>query len=197
MRNTKFFAALLVVLVGIGSLGFSEEAIIGKGIMDKAQLADILIAGNPSLDPSFAQDFAALYILEAAEEGVNHDVAFTQMCLETGYLKFDGLVTLESNNFGGIGVIDTQKRGATFPSVLLGVRAHIQHLKGYATKEPLAQTRVDPRYYNIFHGSAPTLSDLTGRWSVNLAYGDALHNLLADHYLLAFGHTRPELVTLK
>jgi hypothetical protein len=173
------FATLVVALVGVQ--GFADSgAIMGQGQLTKMQLADILIAENKTLDDGFARDFAQLYILEAAAEGVNHDIAFSQMCLETNFLKFDGLVTLESNNFGGIGVIDERNRGVQFPSVLKGVRAQIQHLKGYATKEPLAQTRVDPRYYNILHGSAPSIYDLAGLWSTDLAYGEKLRNVTRE-----------------
>jgi hypothetical protein len=193
MRKT-IFATLMVALAGVMVQGFAESpradlaavipasgAIMGKGQLDKMQLADILVAENKTLDKGFARDFAQLYILEAAAEGVNHDIAFSQMCLETNFLLFDGLVTMDSNNFGGIGVIDQQNRGERFPSVLKGVRAQIQHLKGYATKEPLAQARVDPRYYNILHGSAPSIYDLSGLWSTDLAYGENLRNVTREN----------------
>jgi hypothetical protein len=190
MRKT-IFATIIVALVGLGIQGFAESpkanlvaaisasggAIMGHGKLDKTQLAALLVAENPALASRFAQDFAELYIREAAAEGVNHDIAFSQMCVETNFLRFDGLVTMESNNFGGIGVLDEQNRGVTFPSVLNGVRAQIQHLKGYATKAPLAQARVDPRYYNIFHGSAPVIYDLSGRWTTDMAYGERLRNV--------------------
>ncbi|GHV76369.1 hypothetical protein AGMMS49942_11900 [Spirochaetia bacterium] len=187
-------ATLVVALAGVAVQGFASEspksnlvaaipssgAIMGKGQLTRVQLADVLLAENPALDKGFARDFSQMYITEAAAEGVNHDIAFSQMCVETNFFKFDGLVTRESNNFGGIGVIDDQNRGVLFPSTLIGVRAQIQHLKGYATKEPLAQARVDPRYYNIFHGSAPLISDLSGRWSTNIAYGESLRNVTRE-----------------
>jgi hypothetical protein len=193
MRKT-IFATLVVALVGVMVQGFAESpkadlaavipasgAIMGKGALTETEMAGILTAENKALDSAFAREFARLYVLEAAAEGVNHDIAFSQMCLETNFLKFGGLVTLESNNFGGIGVIDEQNRGVRFPSVLKGVRAQIQHLKGYATKEPLAQARVDPRYYNIFHGSAPSIYDLSGLWSTDMAYGENLRNVIREN----------------
>ena len=36
-------------------------------------------------------------------KGSNSDVAFAQMCLETGFLRFGGLVTMDMNNFCGLG----------------------------------------------------------------------------------------------
>jgi hypothetical protein len=188
------FATLVVVLIGVGIQGFAESpreslvaaipasgAIMGKGRLDRMQLADVLVTENPALEKGFAQDLAQLYIEEAAAEGVNHDIAFSQMCLETNFLKFDGLVTLESNNYGGIGVINEANRGVRFSSVLKGVRAQIQHLKGYATTDALVKERVDPRYYNIFLGSAPSISDLAGRWSTDVAYGDSLRNVSREN----------------
>ncbi|GHT70328.1 lipoprotein [Spirochaetia bacterium] len=190
----KLILATLVVALGVAVQGFAESpksnlvaaipssgAIMGKGRLNTMQLADVLLAENPALDKGFAQDFSRMYITEAAAEGVNHDIAFSQMCVETNFFKFDGLVTRDSNNFGGIGVIDEQNRGVRFPSALMGVRAQIQHLKGYATKDPLAQARVDPRYYNILHGSAPLISDLSGRWSANITYGEDLRNVTGEN----------------
>jgi hypothetical protein len=161
----------------VAAISASGGTIMGHGKLDKAQLGALLVAENPALTSGYAKNFAEIYIKEAAAEGVNHDIAFSQMCVETNFLRFDGLVTRESNNFGGIGVIDEQNRGVAFPSVLNGVRAQIQHLKGYATKSPLAQARVDPRYYNIVHGSAPAIYDLSGRWSTDMAYGETLRNV--------------------
>jgi hypothetical protein len=190
MRKT-IFATLVVALLGVGIQGFAESpgtklaaaipasgAIMGKGQLDKNQLAAVLTTENKALKSDYARDFAQMYIQEAATEGVNHDVAFSQMCKETNYLKFDGLVTKESNNFGGIGAISEQNRGVRFSSALIGVRAQIQHLKGYATREPLAQARVDPRYNTIYHGSAPSIYDLSGRWSSDVAYGENLRNVM-------------------
>jgi len=50
-------------------------------------------------------------------------VAFVQMCLETGFLRFGNLVTEEMNNFCGLGAIDEDNRGLWFGTEQLGVRA--------------------------------------------------------------------------
>ena len=57
------------------------ENIIVTGVLNGSQMAMILTNKNTDVDPSFAKDFALLYIQEAAAEGVNHDIAFSQMCL--------------------------------------------------------------------------------------------------------------------
>jgi hypothetical protein len=196
MRKT-IFATLAVALVTLASVriqGFAESprailtaaipssgAIMGQGKLSRAQLADILLTENQTLDAEFTRAFSGLYIQEAAAEGVNHDVAFYQMCRETNFLKFDGLVTKESNNFGGIGVVDERHRGVQFPSAQIGVRAQIQHLKGFASREPLAQARVDPRYFTIYHGSAPSIYKISGLGSTELAYGENLRNAIREN----------------
>lgn len=43
----------------------------------------------------------------------------------------------------------------SYPDVRTGVRAQIQHLKAYATADPLAQECVDDRYEYVQKGSAP------------------------------------------
>ncbi len=45
--------------------------------------------------------------------------------------------------------------GNSYPDVRTGVRAQIQHLKAYATDEPLNQTCVDNRYEYVKKASAP------------------------------------------
>jgi hypothetical protein len=69
------------------------------------------------------------YVQEAAAEGVNHDLAFCQMCLETNYLNFGGAVKPEQFNFGDIEIISPTNSGISFPDARTGIRAQIQHLK--------------------------------------------------------------------
>ncbi|GHU38848.1 lipoprotein [Spirochaetia bacterium] len=163
------------------------ENILGKGLLSDNQMIDFLLAKNPELDTAFAKRLSALYIKEAAAEGVNHDIAFSQMCTETNFLKFNKIVTREQNNFGGIGALSARLRGESFPSEQIGVRAQIQHLKGYATAKPLTQKKVDPYYDYITIGSAPTIYSLSQMWSTDAQYGDKIENVLDDVYALAFG----------
>ena len=93
------------------------------------------------------------------------------MCLETGFLRFGGDVIPQQNNFAGLGSIGGGAETASFPSARIGVRAHIQHLKAYASLEPLVNEVVDPRFRFITRGIAPSIYQLSGRWSVDLDYG--------------------------
>ncbi|MBK1987088.1 N-acetylmuramoyl-L-alanine amidase [Sphaerospermopsis aphanizomenoides BCCUSP55] len=130
-------------------------------------------------------DIPKLYREEAAVEGVNHDIAFCQMCLETGFLRFGSDVKPQQNNFAGLGAIGGGTEAASFPSARIGVRAHIQHLKAYASLEPLVQQEVDPRFRFVTRGIAPSVDQLSGRWSADLDYGTKIKAMLNRLYVSA------------
>ncbi|GHV83051.1 lipoprotein [Spirochaetia bacterium] len=165
----------------------SPDSILGAGQVKTENLANFLLKKNPSLDKSFVFDFAKLYVEEAKIEGVNSDVAFSQMCLETGYLSYGGLVTPDMNNFCGLGAIGPEQKGERFPSPRIGVRAQIQHLKAYATEEPPKLTLVDPRYKWVRYGSAPDIYGLAGTWASDKNYGKKLKAILDNLYEVSFG----------
>ncbi|MDR2923915.1 MAG: glucosaminidase domain-containing protein [Treponema sp.] len=167
------------------------EEIMGKGMAAEEKLALFLMYNNTKIDSSFARSLAGYYIEEAAAEGVNHDVAFAQMCLETGSLHYGGLVTPDMNNFCGLGSTGAPgpngpERGNIFPDPRTGVRAHIQHLKAYASKEPLNQNLVDPRYGYVRLGISPTIHGLAGRWAADTLYSKKLAAILKEIYEFSF-----------
>jgi hypothetical protein len=164
----------------------APEQILGRGLVAAEKLAGFLLSVNAGADRSFVRNLAALYIEECTAEGINHDVAFSQMCLETGYLRYGGLVSPSMNNFCGLGSIGPGQNGERFPSPRIGVRAHIQHLKGYATSAPLNGDLVDPRYRWIKYGSAPTIHELAGRWASDREYGNKIASILERLYGYAF-----------
>jgi len=142
--------------------------IIGKSEVTAHQMAEYLIAKNPSSKP-WALEYAQLYLEEGNIEGVRGDGAWIQSCKETGNFKFVGgtAVTFDQNNFCGLGVTKMGLKGHSFSTPRLGIRAQIQHLKGYATSSPLKQVCVDPRYNYINpKGKAPRFEDLAGKWAV-------------------------------
>ncbi|MDR0539454.1 MAG: glucosaminidase domain-containing protein [Spirochaetaceae bacterium] len=171
-------------------------AIMGRGSLSVDEMADWLTSANPEIDSDFARDFAALYIHESALEGVNHDVAFSQMCLETGFLRFDRLVSQDMNNFGGLGAVNAMTPGERFATVGIGVRAQIQHLKAYGSTIPLTQKLVDPRYGYVRYGSAPTIYELSGKWAADTAYGEKLKSIIDRAYFMAEKNSRPDVLTL-
>ena len=159
---------------------------MGEGLVGSEKLTAFLLLNNSGADINFVDALSYLYVEEAAAEGVNHDTAFAQMCLETGFLRYGGLVTPDKNNFCGLGAIGPEQPGLAFPDPRTGVRAHIQHLKAYASTEPLNQALVDPRYQYVRRGSSPTIHGLTGTWAVDTAYSDKISGILKRLYDFAF-----------
>jgi hypothetical protein len=72
--------------------------------------------------------------------------------------------------------------GASFDDQRTGVRAHIQHLKAYASNAPLFQTVVAPRFHLVARGVAPVLSQLTGRWAIDPLYDRKILALIRRLY---------------
>ena len=159
------------------------DLIMGRGVMSPGQLVSFFLENNSDADEVRVARLAALYIEESAVEGVNADVAFVQMCLETGFLRFGGLVSPEQNNFCGLGATGPGEPGLFFPDERTGVRAHIQHLKGYGSTEPLVGEQVDPRYTYISpKGKSPGIAGLAGTWAADPLYAVKLSDLLESLY---------------
>lgn len=162
------------------------QHIMSSGRLNAAQLATFVIVTAADGDAARAARLAPLYIAEAQREGVNHDIAFAQMILETGFLQFKGLVSPQMNNFCGLGATSPKQTGHVFPDEQTGIRAHIQHLKAYASKEPLAGELIDPRYHFVTpKGKAPTIDALTGTWAQDPQYAAKIKSLLKRMYYSA------------
>jgi hypothetical protein len=167
----------------------APEQILGQGQIPQDKLVRFLENVNPQVEKDFVENLARYYREEADVEGVNHDVAFAQMCLETGFLRYGGLVTPDMNNFCGLGTIGPGQNGERFSEPRIGVRAHIQHLKAYATDAPLKQELVDPRYRWVRYGSAPTIHGLTGTWATDKSYAEKIAAILERLYQFTYGET--------
>ena len=163
--------------------------IIGKAECTASQMARYLLKVNPSAQ-AWALKYAQLYLEEGEAEGVRGDGAWIQACKETHYFLFDmgTAVTFDQNNFCGLGVTKKGMKGASFDTPRLGIRAHIQHLKGYGSAMPLVNPCIDPRYGLISpKGKAPTFEELTGKWSVP-GYDTTKASSLADAMAKGIGY---------
>jgi hypothetical protein len=147
--------------------------IMGHGKTSEVQMMMFLKSNNPEGLTRFPE-LPRLYREEAKMEGVNYDIAFAQMCVDTSFLRFGGAVEAEQNNFAQLGGIGSGPGGASFASARLGVRAQIQHLKAYASTEPLAQATVDPRFRFVRRGITPLVDQLSGRWTADERYGSRI-----------------------
>lgn len=157
------------------------DRIMGHGNTSEVQMIMFLKNHNEKALEEFPE-LPRLYREEGAIEGVNYDIAFSQMCVETSFLRFGGELKVSQNNFGALGAVGGGSQLATFPSAQIGVRAHIQHLKAYASLEPIVQEVVDPRFRFVTRGIAPLVGQLSGRWMADLNYGDKIMAMLRRLY---------------
>lgn len=160
-----------------------SRELLGEGIKSSEELVNFFMAKKSGADREKVERLANYYIEEANIEGINSDVAFVQMCLETGFLGYGNLVLPEMNNFCGLGAMDAEHPGEWFESERIGVRAHIQHLQAYATTAdvPLKQDLVDPRYSWPHRAKfARTVQDLSTHWATDPEYGRSLDRLLSE-----------------
>lgn len=158
-----------------------SRKILDKGILSPRQLADFFKQNNPEIDDDYILQFATYYVDEALAEGINSDVAFAQMCLETGYLCFGGLVQPDFHNYCGLGAMDADHPGEKFETEELGVRAHIQHLQAYATHEDVKLNKelVDPRYGWVHKTKfVEDIWGLAGTWATDPNYGSKIDSIL-------------------
>ncbi len=159
----------------------SFDRIMGHGNASEVQMMDFLKAQNPeglALFPNLPQ----LYREEGSVEGINYDVAFCQMCLETQFLRFGGELKPTQNNFGNLGAVSGGSSGAVFANARLGVRAQMQHLKAYASIEPIVLEIVDPRFRFVTRGIAPLVAMLSGRWDADPNYGTRVLAVVRNLY---------------
>ena len=139
-----------------------------------------------------AQSFFTTLYDEAVAEGVSPELLFAQVMKETAWLQFGGDVTIGQFNFGGLGATGGGAAGASFPSVQIGLRAQVQHLRAYAdssaTPQALSHSLVDPRFTYVRKGSAVYVEHLgiqenpqrTG-WATARSYGNDLASMI-DRY---------------
>jgi len=152
--------------------------IASRGRAQVHQLIRFFTETNPRIGINYLTMLARTYINEAEAEGINSDIAFCQMAHETNYLRFGDDVQPGQNNFCGLGATGRDEPGLSFPSVEIGVRAHIQHLKAYANAQPLRKKLVDPRFSRVRRAQAPYIEYLAGTWATDPQYGVKLKRKL-------------------
>jgi N-acetylmuramoyl-L-alanine amidase len=160
------------------------DQIMGVGNTSEVQMLMFLKNNNETVLTNYS-DLPHIYREEAEIEGVNHDIAFCQMCIETGFLRFVKGIEPEQNNFASLGAAASSRvngAGASFADQRTGVRAHIQQLKAYASNAPLFQPLVAPRFNLVARGIAPVLHQLTGRWAIDPLYDRKILALIRRLY---------------
>ena len=192
LKNIVFLLCIItfcLTITSISSINVKADTsltpIMGQGTLNKNQMINSLINRNNKLTVREICDFVDNTIKEANIEGVNYDILFSQMMLETNYLNYGGDVQASQNNFAGLGATGGGNPGHSFESVQIGIRAVVQHLKAYASTEPLKQSCVDPRFQYVTRGTAIYVEYLgqkenpTGAgWATAEGYGQSILNIL-------------------
>ncbi|WP_066646376.1 GBS Bsp-like repeat-containing protein [Christensenella timonensis] len=137
------------------------------------------------------QQFAQLYYDVCKTEGVRAEVAWAQMCLETGYLQFGGDVKIGQFNFAGLGATGGGVPGFDFSAVYgdnangikHGIIGHVQHLKCYACSDAVvykdsAGKPIDPRWADYLRGKSPSVEGLSGTWAASGTYGQDIVDMM-------------------
>jgi hypothetical protein len=152
----------------------------GQGYLTQAAVVDYMQKHSRASHNISA--LVSAYFKIAKEEGVNHEIAIAQMWHATRALSHNAL--LKNNNYAGL--VKSKTFDGTFRNSDMGVRAHIQHLKGYASSAPLNKARVDPRYQilvtNGYLGKGDTLEKLSAYWSQSKEYESNIVRILEDLY---------------
>jgi len=162
-------------------------SIMGTAVATVEQMENYIRAKNPNVAQSVI-DMIPLYLIEGEAEGVRGDIAFAQSCLETGNFAFEGsAVTLDQNNFCGMGVTSRGKKGCSFETPLIGIRAQIQHLKAYASETALVNDCVDSRFRYVTRGCAAFVEWLGQKenpegkgWATGKGYGSKILTILEN-----------------
>lgn len=171
-----------------GTTSFDTEgtAIMGGAVATTKQMREYIKKVNPNVAQSVI-DMIPLYLSEGKAEGVRGDIAFAQSCLETGNFGFSqSAVTLDQNNFAGMGVTQNGMKGLSFETPQLGIRCQIQHLKAYASTDALKNENIDPRFKYVTRGSAPYVEWLGIQenpkglgWAASAGYGEKILSILS------------------
>lgn len=145
-------------IMGTSMIGTDKATVVQK--MVNQYVKSNAIYPSEALAVGGAPDivtFCGILYDEAVAENIKPEIMYAQAMLETGYLKYGGIVQVWQFNFGGLGAVDGNASGgcATFPDVRTGLRAQVQHLKAYASKETLNNNCVDPRFNMVTRGTAP------------------------------------------
>ena len=168
-------AALPAATAGPASAG---TPILGRSQYSARQIASwYATVGHRSRALVPVENLAQLFLDEGVLEGVRGDIAFCQAMVETGWLTFPAArMPPRHNNFSGLGAVDGGSGSNAFPDARTGVRAQIQHLKGWAAPITAAQLKtplVDPRWR--YFGRTGEIRDWDqlggGRWASDPRYG--------------------------
>jgi hypothetical protein len=127
-----------------------------------------------------ARRLAPIYIQYGRMFNIRADIAWAQMCHETGFLEYTGDVKPDQNNFAGIGATGGGVPGNSFATEELGIIAQYAHLAWYYFPDHVnkyCSLEYDPRHFENVHKyytGDTSLGYLNGRWAPGATYTDKI-----------------------
>jgi len=162
----------------------ARRNIEGSGSLAKSNIVGYIHSINPGAARGDVEALIDAYIREARWENINYDIAVAQMCYATNYLRDRQL--MNDHNYGAFAAINGVP--VRYANMNEGIRAHIQHLKGYASRERPQWNIVDKRYQTLVTdnilGTVKTLDALFRVWAPKdqQNYGNRINKILEDLY---------------
>ena len=124
------------------------------------------------------EEFCKILVTEANAEGVKPEIVYAMTMFETGWLQSTNART--KCNFCGLG--GGGSAAVPFSDVRTGLRAQVQHMKLYASKDPLANPAAYEKWAStakyLGRGFAPTVEQLGKRWAGMNDYYDYLESVI-------------------
>ncbi len=153
----------------------NQTSFVGYTEVSVEQLVSIFVKrGSNKIER--ATRLAPLYIKYGKLFNLRADLAWAQMCHETGFLEYTGDVKPDQNNFCGLGATGGGVPGNSFATEELGVIAHYAHLAWYYYPNHVNQycnSTYDPRHFGSTHikyTGDTTVGFLNGRWAPGATY---------------------------
>ena len=172
--------------------------ILGKATVSYAQ-AEAWVKSVKTANKLLLENLPIIW--SAAESnGINPVVMLAQVCCETGYFNFGGVLNasfhntcgLKTTKGGGDYVANAHMRFNTWKE---GIQAHADHLGLYAgakncpkyspntnnyTNEKYKHngTTLDPRHFGYLYGKCPTVEGLSGTWATDKKYAQTLLSII-------------------
>jgi len=157
----------------------NSTSFIGYTGITVEQLVKIFEDRNSS-KVEWARRIAPIYIQYGILFNMRADIAWAQMCHETGFLEYTGDVSPDQKNFVGMGATGGGVPGNSFATEELGIIAHYAHLAWYYYPDHVNQycnATYDPRHFGSTHykyTGDTTLNHLNGRWAPGATYTDKI-----------------------
>lgn len=142
----KALLRLLLILITLNAPAgiFGQTPILGSAELEVEHMFQYIRSHNAE----FPREIAEAYYIVGERYGIRGDIALCQAIIETGWFTFCGgtAVTIDQNNFCGLGVTKLGLKGLSFETIEKGVTAQMQHLFAYACLAPLPESEelLDP-----------------------------------------------------